>query len=116
MFNEFPLRAHVVGVPEPAKSVRLFFSSLFCFISSFSSRAKLVLFRVVFCAQILVESFKNFEISKMEVIVRKIRSDVKIVISNKTKVKYADMVKAAYQKSECDSASAWLMSFDFHSK
>jgi hypothetical protein len=26
------------------------------------------------------------------------------------------MVKAAYQKSECDSASALLMSFDFHSK
>jgi hypothetical protein len=116
MLNEFPLRAHVVGVPEPAKSVRLFFSSLFCFISSFSSRAKLVLFRVVFRAQLLVESFENFEIYKMEVIVRKIRSDEKIFISALKKPTYTQMVNAAYQKSDCDSASALLMSFDFHSK
>lgn len=52
----------------------------------------------------------------MEVILRKIRSDMKIVISNKTKVKYADLVKAAHQKSDCDSASALLMSFDYHIK
>jgi hypothetical protein len=116
MFNEFPLRAHVVGVPEPAKSVRLFFSSLFCFISSFSPRAKLVLFRVVFCAQILVESFTYFENFTMEVIVGKIRSGVKIVISNETKVKYDEMVEAAYQKSDCDSASELVLSFDYHSK
>jgi hypothetical protein len=57
MFYEFPLQAHVVGVPEPAKSVRLCISSLFSFISSFSTRAKLVLFLVVCCAQILVASF-----------------------------------------------------------
>jgi hypothetical protein len=113
MFYEFPLRAHVVGVPEPAKSVRLCFSSLF---SSFSPRAKLVLFLVVFCAQLPVASFTYFEIFKMEVIVGKIRSGVKIAIPHGTKVKFDDLVTAAYRKSDCDGASAMLLSFDFHSK
>jgi hypothetical protein len=52
----------------------------------------------------------------MDAIVGKIRSGVKIAISHDTKVKYDDLVTSAYQKSDCDSASAMLLSFDFHSK